>query len=94
MYSFAAVTNLMALLFSSNKLAGVTGDVRIWNKKESFLARMSALRYWFAFKYVLLLALSFVASDCWPIASSVLANPVSAASAACPARLVSTRSAT
>ncbi|KAI0702366.1 nucleotide-diphospho-sugar transferase [Cerioporus squamosus] len=44
-----AVTNLMALLFSSPKLAGVTGDVRIWNKKESFLARMSALRYWFAF---------------------------------------------
>ena len=42
----------MALLFSNSKLAGVTGDVRIWNKKESFLARMSALRYWFAFKYV------------------------------------------
>lgn len=45
-----AVTNLMALLYSDPKMAGVTGDVRIWNKTESFLARMSALRYWFAFK--------------------------------------------
>ncbi|EPQ58858.1 hypothetical protein GLOTRDRAFT_28815, partial [Gloeophyllum trabeum ATCC 11539] len=44
-----AVTNLMSLLMSSEKMAGVTGDVRIWNKKDSFLALMSSLRYWFAF---------------------------------------------
>ncbi|TFK46994.1 hypothetical protein OE88DRAFT_1637266, partial [Heliocybe sulcata] len=44
-----AVTNLMCLLMSSPKMAGVTGDVRIWNKKDSFLALMSSLRYWFAF---------------------------------------------
>lgn len=45
-----AVTHLFSLLKSDDRLAGVTGDVRIWNKKDSFLARMSSLRYWFAFK--------------------------------------------
>ncbi|EED81477.1 predicted protein [Postia placenta Mad-698-R] len=44
-----AVKNMMALLFSDSRLAGVTGDVRIWNKSESFLALMSSIRYWFAF---------------------------------------------
>ncbi|EED78578.1 predicted protein, partial [Postia placenta Mad-698-R] len=40
---------MMALLFSDSRFAGVTGDVRIWNKSESFLALMSSIRYWFAF---------------------------------------------
>ncbi|OCH90845.1 hypothetical protein OBBRIDRAFT_834658 [Obba rivulosa] len=44
-----AVKNMMALLFSDTRIAGVTGDVRIWNKKDSFLALMSSVRYWFAF---------------------------------------------
>ncbi|TFY62249.1 hypothetical protein EVJ58_g3977 [Rhodofomes roseus] len=44
-----AVKNMMALLFSDERLAGVTGDVRIWNKSDSFLALMSSIRYWFAF---------------------------------------------
>ncbi|KAH9921115.1 uncharacterized protein B0H18DRAFT_880478 [Fomitopsis serialis] len=44
-----AVKNMMALLFSDERLAGVTGDVRIWNKGDSFLALMSSIRYWFAF---------------------------------------------
>ncbi|EPS98860.1 hypothetical protein FOMPIDRAFT_1031179 [Fomitopsis schrenkii] len=44
-----AVKNMMALLFSDAKYAGVTGDVRIWNKSDSFLALMSSIRYWFAF---------------------------------------------
>ncbi|KZT03310.1 glycosyltransferase family 2 protein [Laetiporus sulphureus 93-53] len=44
-----AVKNMMALLFSDSRLAGVTGDVRIWNKSDSFLALMSSIRYWFAF---------------------------------------------
>ena len=44
-----AVKNMMALLFSDEKYAGVTGDVRIWNKSDSFLALMSSIRYWFAF---------------------------------------------
>ncbi|EIM90557.1 uncharacterized protein STEHIDRAFT_107339 [Stereum hirsutum FP-91666 SS1] len=45
-----AVTHLLALLMSDVRMAGVTGDVRIWNKDDSFLALMSSLRYWFAFK--------------------------------------------
>ncbi|PCH43079.1 hypothetical protein WOLCODRAFT_25711 [Wolfiporia cocos MD-104 SS10] len=44
-----AIKNMMALLFSDCRLAGVTGDVRIWNKSDSFLALMSSIRYWFAF---------------------------------------------
>lgn len=44
-----AVKNMMALLFSDDRIAGVTGDVRIWNKSDSFLALMSSIRYWFAF---------------------------------------------
>ena len=89
----------MALLFSNSKLAGVTGDVRIWNKKESFLARMSALRYWFAFKYVTSSRVVVpggivLVSDHLLPALSVPASPDLAAWVACPARLVSTRSAT
>ena len=88
----------MALLFSNSKLAGVTGDVRIWNKKESFLARMSALRYWFAFKYVtsrvVVPGVVVPVSDHLLPALSVPASPDLAALVACPARLVSTRSAT
>ncbi|EMD35123.1 glycosyltransferase family 2 protein [Gelatoporia subvermispora B] len=44
-----AVMNMMALLYSDSRYGGVTGDVRIWNKKDSFLALMSSVRYWFAF---------------------------------------------
>ncbi|KAH9943756.1 hypothetical protein B0H21DRAFT_865057 [Amylocystis lapponica] len=44
-----AFSNMMALLFSDKRIAGVTGDVRIWNKSDSFLALMSSIRYWFAF---------------------------------------------
>ncbi|KII90999.1 glycosyltransferase family 2 protein [Plicaturopsis crispa FD-325 SS-3] len=44
-----AVTHLLSLLMSDVRMAGVTGDVRIWNKDDSFLALMSSLRYWFAF---------------------------------------------
>ena len=84
----------MALLFSNSKLAGVTGDVRIWNKKESFLARMSALRYWFAFKYVTGSHVVVFVSDHLLPALSVPASPDLVALVACPARLVSTRSAT
>jgi hyaluronan synthase len=37
------------LLSSSPNVAGVTADVKIWNRNESFLALMCSIRYWFAF---------------------------------------------
>lgn len=40
---------MYTLLESSPDLGGVTADVKIWNRNESFLALMCAVRYWFAF---------------------------------------------
>jgi hyaluronan synthase len=40
---------MYTLLASSPNLAGVTADVKIWNRNDSFLALMCAIRYWFAF---------------------------------------------
>jgi hyaluronan synthase len=40
---------MYTLLASNPNLGGVTADVRIFNRKASFIALMSALRYWFAF---------------------------------------------
>ncbi|KAF2281382.1 hyaluronan synthase 2 [Westerdykella ornata] len=40
---------MLALLRSSPSIGGVTADVKIWNRRESLLARMCAARYWFAF---------------------------------------------
>lgn len=37
------------LLESSPNIGGVTADVKIWNRNESFLALMCGVRYWFAF---------------------------------------------
>lgn len=44
----AALRQMSYVLGSDPDLGGVTGDVKIWNKKESWLALMCALRYWFA----------------------------------------------
>lgn len=43
-----AVTNLVAMISSNPQAAGCTGDVAIWNRKDSLLALMSSLRYWYA----------------------------------------------
>ncbi|KAL2207343.1 hyaluronan synthase 2 [Sarocladium strictum] len=40
---------MLTLLLSADNIGGVTADVKIWNRRESFLARMCAARYWFAF---------------------------------------------
>lgn len=40
---------MYTLLASSPNLGGVTADVKIWNRKDSFLALMCSIRYWFAF---------------------------------------------
>jgi len=40
---------MYTLLASSPNVAGVTADVKIWNRNASFLALMCAIRYWFAF---------------------------------------------
>lgn len=44
----AALRQMSYVLGSDPNLGGVTGDVKIWNKNESWLALMCALRYWFA----------------------------------------------
>ncbi|KAK9893455.1 glycosyltransferase family 2 protein [Cystobasidium minutum MCA 4210] len=44
-----ALRQMSYVLGSDPDIAGVTGDVKIWNKNESWLALMCALRYWFAF---------------------------------------------
>jgi hyaluronan synthase len=44
-----ALDEMYTLLASSPNLAGVTADVKIWNRNDSFLALMCAIRYWFAF---------------------------------------------
>lgn len=44
----SALRHMSYLLASNEDFGGVTGDVKIWNKKESWLALMCALRYWFA----------------------------------------------
>ncbi|KAK0384312.1 hypothetical protein NLU13_8400 [Sarocladium strictum] len=40
---------MLTLLLASDETGGVTADVKIWNRRESLLARMCAARYWFAF---------------------------------------------
>lgn len=40
---------MLTLLRSAPQIGGVTADVKIWNRRESLLARMCAARYWFAF---------------------------------------------
>jgi len=44
-----ALDEMYTLLASSTDLGGVTADVKIWNRNESFLALMCDIRYWFAF---------------------------------------------
>jgi hyaluronan synthase len=44
-----ALDEMYTLLASSPDLGGVTADVKIWNRNESFLALMCDIRYWFAF---------------------------------------------
>ncbi|KAK9767578.1 hypothetical protein K7432_002513 [Basidiobolus ranarum] len=44
-----AIGHLVRCIQSEKNIGAVTGDVRIWNRKDSFLARMCSLRYWFAF---------------------------------------------
>lgn len=47
----AALRQMSYVLGSDPDLGGVTGDVKIWNKNESWLALMCALRYWFAVRF-------------------------------------------
>ncbi|KAJ7582054.1 hyaluronan synthase 2 [Mycena floridula] len=44
-----ALEEMWILLNSSGDIGGVTADVKIWNRHESFLALMCGVRYWFAF---------------------------------------------
>ena len=44
-----ALNEMYALLASSPDLGGITADVKIWNRNESFLALMCDVRHWFAF---------------------------------------------
>lgn len=44
-----ALDEMLTILQSHGNVGGVTGDVKIWNRAESFLARLCAVRYWFAF---------------------------------------------
>ncbi|KAJ7594665.1 hyaluronan synthase 2 [Mycena floridula] len=44
-----ALEEMFMLLESSPNIGGVTADVKIWNRNESFLALMCGVRYWFAF---------------------------------------------
>lgn len=44
-----ALDEMLTLLRSSPNIGGVTADVKIWNRSESFLARLCSARYWFAF---------------------------------------------
>lgn len=54
-----ALRQMSYVLGSDPDIAGVTGDVKIWNKNESWLALMCALRYWFAVSgYCILMSLS------------------------------------
>jgi hyaluronan synthase len=43
------IDEMLTLLRSAPQIGGVTADVKIWNRRESLLARMCAARYWFAF---------------------------------------------
>ncbi|KAM3547388.1 hypothetical protein MY1884_009587 [Beauveria asiatica] len=40
---------MLTLLDSDPDIGGVTADVKIWNRSQSFLARLCSARYWFAF---------------------------------------------
>ena len=44
-----ALDEMLTLLKSADNIGGVTGDVKIWNRRESLLARLCSARYWFAF---------------------------------------------
>lgn len=44
-----ALDEMYTLLMSSPNIGGVTADVKIWNRADSFLARLCSIRYWFAF---------------------------------------------
>lgn len=44
-----ALEEMFTLLDSNPNVGGVTADVKIWNRHESFLALMCGIRYWFAF---------------------------------------------
>ncbi|KAJ4310029.1 hypothetical protein N0V94_008641 [Neodidymelliopsis sp. IMI 364377] len=44
-----ALDEMLTVLRSSSNIGGVTADVKIWNRSESFLARLCSARYWFAF---------------------------------------------
>ncbi|ORX83916.1 hypothetical protein K493DRAFT_320185 [Basidiobolus meristosporus CBS 931.73] len=44
-----AIGHLVRCIQCEKNVGAVTGDVKIWNKSDSFLARMCSLRYWFAF---------------------------------------------
>lgn len=44
-----ALDEMYTLLKSSPNIGGVTADVKIWNRADSFLARLCSVRYWFAF---------------------------------------------
>lgn len=44
-----ALDEMLTLLQSSPDIGGVTADVKIFNRRESFLARLCSIRYWFAF---------------------------------------------
>lgn len=44
-----ALDEMFTLLNSSPNIGGVTADVKIWNRADSFLARLCSIRYWFAF---------------------------------------------
>ncbi|CAO1614877.1 unnamed protein product [Sympodiomycopsis kandeliae] len=44
-----ALDEMLTLLRSSEDIGGVTADVKIFNRSESFLARLCSIRYWFAF---------------------------------------------
>lgn len=46
-----ALRYMSYILADDCKLGAVTGDVKIWNKNESILALMCALRYWFAVSF-------------------------------------------
>ncbi|KAE8226682.1 hypothetical protein CF319_g753 [Tilletia indica] len=44
-----ALDEMMAVLDSDPHIGGVTADVKIFNRSESWLARFCSIRYWFAF---------------------------------------------
>ncbi|KAL9932809.1 hypothetical protein V8E36_008508 [Tilletia maclaganii] len=44
-----ALDEMFAILDSDPQIGGVTADVKIFNRAESWLARFCSIRYWFAF---------------------------------------------